>query len=60
MLFHVPHVYLLTIHVYLFFSNKLFSLGTHMNHDLDKFCVWATASKLSVYPNKSHAGIISP
>ena len=60
MLFHVLHVYLQTIHVSLFFSNKLSSLGTYMNHDLDKFCVWAIANKLSVYPNKSHAVIISP
>ena len=30
-----------------------------MNHDLDKFRAWAIANKLTVNPNKSHAGIIS-
>ena len=58
MLFHVPDVYLQMIHV--FFSNKLSSLETYINHDLDKFRVWAISSKLTVDSNKSHDVIISP
>ena len=30
-----------------------------MNHDLDKFRVWAIANKLTVNPYKSHGLIIS-
>ena len=48
MLFNVPHVYLQMIHIYFFSSNKLYSLETYMNHDLDKFRVWAIANKLTV------------
>ena len=46
--------------MFFFSSNKLSSLETYMNHDLDKFRVWAIANKLTVNPNKSHALIISP
>ena len=44
---------------FFFSSNKLSSLETYMNHDLNKFRVWAIANKLTVNPNKSHALIIS-
>ena len=43
-----------------FSSNKLSSLETYMNHDLDKFRVWAIANKLTLDSNKSHDVIISP
>ena len=51
MLFHVPYIYLQTVHVY---------LETYMNHDLDKFPVWTIANKLTVNPNKLHSVVISP
>ena len=46
--------------VFFFSSNKLSSLETYMNHDFNKFRVWAIAYKLTVNSNKSHAVIISP
>ena len=42
-----------------YFLNKLSSLETDMNHDLEKFSVWAVANKLTVVSSKSHAAIIS-
>ena len=44
---------------FFFSSNKLSSLETYMNHDFNKFRVWAIAYKLTVNSNKSHAAIIS-
>ena len=41
-------------------SNKLSSLETYMNSDLDKFRGWVIANKLTINPNKSHTVIISP
>ena len=41
-------------------SNKLFSLETSLNHDLDKFRIWAIAKKLTINPNKPNDVIISP
>ena len=31
-----------------------------MNHELNKFRIWAIANKLTFNPNNSHAAIISP
>ena len=59
MLFHVPDVYFRQYMFILYFSNKLSSLETYMNHDLEKFSVWAMHKKLTVVPSKSHAVIIS-
>ena len=59
MVFHVPHVHVQTIHVYFFLQINC-SLETYINHDLDKFRVWAIANKSTLNLNKSVAVIVSP
>ena len=42
MLFHVPHVYLQTIHVYFFFKQNVFSLFTNFSLFLVKIAIIGT------------------